>query len=71
MTQEQRDKNLLVIAAVEGYARRHNISAEETFALFKKYQVTDDIRNCYGTLHTQSLDESVYFAEDVLAWKAK
>jgi hypothetical protein len=67
----ERDKNFLLVVSVEGYSRLHNITPKETLALYRKYKVTDDIRACYDTLHTQSLDESVYFAEDVLAWKQK
>jgi len=66
MSETQREKNLLVVAAVEEYARRHGISAHETLGLFLKFGVTEAIRQCYETLHTQSMDESASFAEDVL-----
>ena len=65
----QREKNLLVVAAVEEYTRRHGISAHETLELFLKFGVTEAIRRCYETLHTQSLDECASFAEDILKRK--
>jgi hypothetical protein len=61
-----RDENLLIVCAVEGYARRHNIPTRETLKLFRDYGVTAAIRQCYGTLHTQDIDETVYFAEDFI-----
>ena len=64
-----RDENLLIVCAVEGYAHRHNMTTQETLKLFRKYGITADIRKYYGPLHTQDLDETVYFCEDVLAWK--
>ncbi|GHV80866.1 hypothetical protein AGMMS49944_26570 [Spirochaetia bacterium] len=70
-TQEEWDKNLLVVAAVEGYAHRHNIAAAETLELFTKNRITDLIRSNYDTLHTQELEESLGFAEDVLERKLR
>nr|AGS53963.1 hypothetical protein [uncultured bacterium contig00151] len=69
-TEDQRDRNLLVVAAVEGYASRYKISASETLELFLKHGITDSIRRCYETLHTQDLSECVLFAEDILARKS-
>lgn len=65
----EHDKNLMVVAATEGYADRHDMPASAAFALLSKYGVADAIRQNYNTLHTQSLDECVYFAEDMLKWK--
>jgi hypothetical protein len=65
----EHDKNLMVVAATEGYASRHDMPTPVAFALLSKHGVTDAIRQNYNTLHTQSLDESVYFAEDMLKWK--
>jgi hypothetical protein len=62
-----RDENLLIVYAVEGYAHRHNMTTQETLKLFREYGVTTAIRQCYGTLHTQDYDETVYFAEDFIA----
>ena len=60
------DENLLVVAAVEAYAYNHNISSSETFELFKKYNIPNLIRENYESLHTQDLDDTIQFAEDVL-----
>jgi hypothetical protein len=67
MTQKDRDKNLLVVAAVEIYAQRHNMAARDVFTLFAKNDIANLIRSQYEALHTQSLDESASFAEDVLS----
>ena len=61
-----RAENLLVVVAVEEYAKRHGISAYDTLSLFHKNGITDSIRQCYETLHTQDLYECVSFAEDIL-----
>jgi hypothetical protein len=65
----ERDKNLLIVVAVEEYSRRHKISAHETLGLFGKYGIMDSIRQCYETLHTQDIYECVSFAEDILKRK--
>jgi hypothetical protein len=64
------DENLLVVFAVEEYARRHGISAYETLGLFLKFGITESIRQCYETLHTQDIYETVSFAEDILKRKS-
>ena len=69
MTATQHDENLLVVFAVEEYARQHGISAHETLELFVKFGVTESIRQCYDTLHTQDMSECVLFAEDILKRK--
>jgi len=65
----QRDKNLLVVFAVEEYARKHRLSVHDTLEIFLKFGVTDSIRNCYDTLHTQDIYESLTFAEDIIKRK--
>jgi hypothetical protein len=66
-TQAQRDENLLVVVAVEGYSRRHQLSARATFDAFQAAGVIASIRKHFGVLHTQALEESIDFAEDLLA----
>jgi len=61
------NENLLVVAAVEGFSRRHRVPARETIARFERAGVLRLIRDNYSTLCTQRLEESVAFAEDVLA----
>jgi hypothetical protein len=63
------NENLLVVAAVEEYARRQEISTNDTLKRFLKFGVTESIRQCYETLHTQDLFECVSFAEDILKRK--
>jgi len=63
-------ENLLVVVAIEEYARRHGLTAYETLLLFLKHGVTESIRQCYDTLHTQDLYECVTFAEDILKRKS-
>ncbi|MDR0289580.1 MAG: DUF3791 domain-containing protein [Treponema sp.] len=65
----ERDQNLMLVYAVEGYSQRHNLPEKEVIALFRKYEINHLIRKNYNALHTQDLDESISFAEDVLAWK--
>ena len=65
----QNDENLLVVVAVEEYARRHQITAHETLDIFIKFGITESIRQCYETLHTQDIYECVLFAEDILKRK--
>ncbi|MDR1212923.1 MAG: DUF3791 domain-containing protein [Propionibacteriaceae bacterium] len=67
MDEKTRDENLLVVAAVEGYSRRHHVPARETIRTFAREGLLRLIRDNYPVLHSQSLDESVDFAEDVLA----
>jgi hypothetical protein len=71
MTQAERDENLMLVVAVEGYSHKHNISPQDTLALFVQNGVNRLIRRNYGALHTQSFDEPLLFAEDVLARERK
>ena len=71
MTETQRNKNLLVVVAVEEYSRRYGIPAHEVLQLFIKHNITESIRQCYDTLHTQDIFECVTFAEDILKRKNK
>ena len=66
---QQRDENLMLVAAVEQYAQKYDISTASSFALFRKYGVNTLIRNHYNALHTQPLAESFHFAEDIIKRK--
>jgi hypothetical protein len=66
---EPKDANLLVVVAVESYAQRHNMQEKAVFDLFKQYGVNTLIRKHYNVLHTQDLEETIGFAEDVLKRK--
>jgi len=66
MKQRQRDENLMLVAAVERYAQKHGIPTIASFVLFRQHGINTLIRQHYNALHTQPLDESFYFAEDIL-----
>ena len=44
MNQTEKDKNLLVVTAVEGFAERHHLSEEEVYEKFSKYGIIDLVR---------------------------
>jgi len=64
--QDVNDANLLVVIAVDGYARRHNISSSEAYAYLAAKAIPQVIRDNYETLHMLDPFEVVDFAEDVL-----
>ena len=67
----ERDKNLIVVYALDGYAHNHGISTYEAAQIFKKHDMFSLLRSQYEVLHMLDLDESVGFAEDVLARRAE
>jgi hypothetical protein len=69
MTETERDQNLMLVYAVEGYSQRHNLQEKDVISLFQKHGISNLIRKNYNALHTQDLDESISFAEDILSWK--
>jgi hypothetical protein len=71
MTKRQRDENLLIVVAVEQYAQKYGLSTAEAFTLFRENEINMLIRKHYNTLHTQPLDESFYFADDILKQRLK
>ncbi len=62
----ERDENLMLVAAVEQYAQKHRIPTAVSFAIFREYGINTLIRKHYNALHTQPLEESFYFAEDII-----
>ena len=66
MSLKEVDMNLLIVEAIEGYAYRHNISTKETYMLFQNNNILTLIRENYGSLHTQGMEESINFVEDIL-----
>jgi len=66
MDSVQRDLNLMMVYATEGYARRCGISESEAFNIFLRYSINDYFRKYYGVLHTQDFDEDVFWAEDLI-----
>jgi hypothetical protein len=71
MDRQQRDKNLLVVVATEQYAGKYGLPTVKAFDLFRQNGINTLIRKHYNALHTQSLDESFYFADDVLKQRLK
>lgn len=71
MSQSELDKNLLVVTAIEGYAQNHHLSEEEVYKKFNEYNILSLIREEYEALHTQPLEETVSFVEDVMARNKK
>ena len=69
MTETRHRENLLVVFAVEEYARKHGITAADTLDYFLKFGITESIRQCYETLHTQDIYECLSFAEDIFKRK--
>jgi len=64
--QDVNDANLLVVIAVDGYARRHNVSSSEAYAYLSKKTIPQIIRANYETLHMLDPFEVVDFVDDVL-----
>ena len=69
MTETERDQNLMLVYAVEGFSHRHNLPEKDVINLFRKNGINNLIRKNYNALHTQDFDESISFAEDVLSWE--
>jgi hypothetical protein len=69
MTDRERDENLMIVYAVEGYSQRHKLPETEVMSIFQERGILNLIRKNYNALHTQDLDESISFAEDILSWK--
>jgi len=61
----------MLVAAVEEYSHEYGLAPHDTLALFMREDIHNLIRKHYGALHTQSLDESFRFAEDILARRQK
>jgi len=64
--QDVRDANLLLVIAVDGYARRHNVSSAEAYAYLSGKAIPKAIRDNYETLHMLDPFEVVDFVEDIL-----
>lgn len=64
--QDINDANLLVVIAVDGYARRHHVSASEAYGYLSSKAIPRVIRENYATLHMLDPFEVVDFVEDVL-----
>jgi hypothetical protein len=65
-TERERIENLILTAAIDGYATMHDISLLETVDLFKRFGVFGLLRDNYETLHTQAPYESAAFADSYI-----
>ena len=65
-SQTEMDKNLLVVTAIQGYSENHHISESEAFDKFSRHNIQNLIRDQYDALHTQPLEETIDFVEDVM-----
>lgn len=70
MDRSERDQNLIVVEAIEGYAFCHKLVPRNVYELFLKNGIIHLLRTQYRALHTQSLEESIYFVEEVLRRKS-
>ena len=66
---QQRDENLMLVTAVELYAKKYSIPTAVSFSLFRQYGINTLLRQHYSTLHTQPLEECFYFADDIIKRK--
>jgi hypothetical protein len=66
-TERFKEENLMLVVAVEQYSLKYNIVPQDVLLLFMQHNIHNLIRKNHAALHTQSLDESFYFAEDILA----
>lgn len=65
-SQEEREANLIVVAAVEEYGLRHHMPVKEVLSLFERHHIVDLLRSQYEVLHMMDLSEAANFAESVL-----
>ncbi len=64
--QEERESNLIVVAAVEEYGAHHHMPVKEVLSLFERYDIADLLRSQREVLHMMDLGEGAKFAESVL-----
>jgi len=67
--QQQRDENLMLVSAVELYAQKYGIPTIKSLMIFRQYGIIALLRQHYNALHTQPLEESFSFAEDIIKRK--
>jgi hypothetical protein len=67
VNQTEHIQNLILVAAVDGYAHTHNMSPVEAFDTFERYGLFEILRENYETLHTQELFEGARFADDYIS----
>ncbi len=66
LLQDEKDLDLIVVATVEEYGRRHHMTTEQVAALFSRSGLFDLLRSQYDVLHTLDLNEGADFIEQYL-----
>lgn len=66
LSQDEHDANTIIVATVEEYAHKHDMSTSAVIALFREGDMFSLLRSQYEVLHTLDLSEGAAFAEDVL-----
>ena len=66
MSQRERDMNLIMVATVEEYGRRHQMKTHEVLSLFRMKGITKMLRAQYEVLHMMDLSEGADMVEDLL-----
>lgn len=66
MSRQEREENLIVVAAVEEYGLRKHMSVKDVLSLFERYNIVELLRSQYEVLHMMDLSEGADFAESVL-----
>jgi len=67
MLSKERQENLIIVAAIDKYARMHDISTIQAYEVFDRHKLFGVLRNNYETLHTQDLFEGARFADDYIS----
>lgn len=66
MSRQEREKNLIVVAAAEEYGLRYHMPVKDVLYLFAQHHVAELLRSQYEVLHMMDLSEGADFAESVL-----
>lgn len=67
LTQDEKDLDLMVVATVEEYGRRHGLDTDQVVALFRERGIFEQLRAQYDVLHMLDLDEGADFVDQYLA----
>ena len=66
ISNRERDMNLMVVAAIEGYAYRHGITTGETYWTFRIHNVINMIRMNYMELYNLDTDQYIDYCDEIL-----
>ncbi|MCL2808261.1 MAG: DUF3791 domain-containing protein [Coriobacteriia bacterium] len=71
MLSRKRQENLIIVAAVDRYARTHGISSLQAYDIFNSYDLFNILRGNFEVLHTQGINEGARFANDYITRQEK